>query len=326
MAVEDVLFIPGQVSDDYQPHRLHGSDRVWKQTNCYVDLWVEILNIVGLDPVAATGFALGSDFEGSQWTFLKPPPEDLRFLFGIDVAELNVWRPVREHVVEMLDCGALLTVEVDAHYLPDTLGDTYHDEHAKTTIVPLSIDVQNRRLAYLHNAGSFVLDGDDFDGVLPSTGPGDAGYLAPYVERIRLQDLLRDEGVAIRARKLATKHLRRRPATNPIRRMGDALTGVAGITGGDIDAFHRYMFGTCRQCGSAAELAADHAEWLEAHGVCVTAAAAPLLRDVASGAKSLQFALARAVRGRHVDISATIDRMAVAYDDAMAIFVAALGD
>ena len=310
---------------DYRPHRLHAGDRIWTQTNCYVDLWIELLNLVGLDPVAATGFALGSDFEGSQWTFIKPPPEDLRFLFGIDVAELNVWRPVREHIVEMLAVGALLTVEVDAYFLPDTVGDSYHYDHSKTTIVPVTMDVQGRRMTYLHNAGSFALDGDDFDGVLPLVGPGEPGYLAPYVERIRLQGANPDDELSTRARKLATKHLRRRPPTNPIRRMGVALSDVIARTNGDIDAFHRYMFGTCRQCGSAAELAADHAEWLESHVGGGMGAAAPLLREVAVGAKSLQFTLARAMHGRTVDISDTIERMAIAYDEAMSILCVALG-
>jgi hypothetical protein len=145
------------------------------------------------------------------------------------------------------------------------------------------------------------------------------------VERIRLLDMRRDDELATRARKLATKHLRRRPASNPIRRMGVALADVPGLTGGDIETFHRYMFGTCRQCGSAAELAADHAEWLETHVGGGMAAAAPLLREVAQGAKSLQFTLARAMHGRTVDITDTIERMAVAYDEAMAILDATLG-
>jgi len=37
------------------------------------------------------------DFEGDQWTFFKPPHEDLKALYGIDVQELYVWRPLLEH-------------------------------------------------------------------------------------------------------------------------------------------------------------------------------------------------------------------------------------
>ena len=29
------------------PHRLHGPDRMWPETNCYVDLWIELLHALG---------------------------------------------------------------------------------------------------------------------------------------------------------------------------------------------------------------------------------------------------------------------------------------
>ena len=35
---------------DYAPHFIHGSERVWGETNCYIDLWVEVLHSLGLDP------------------------------------------------------------------------------------------------------------------------------------------------------------------------------------------------------------------------------------------------------------------------------------
>lgn len=320
------VLIPWQGDGDYRPHRLHGSDRIWTQTNCYVDLWVELLHLVGRDPVAALGFTLSSDFDGTQWTFLKPPPEDLRALYGIEVAELNVWRPVRDHVAEELARRVLLTVEVDSFYLPDTAGDSYHSSHAKTTIVPLAMNIGRRTLRYLHNAGTFALSGDDFDAVLPPIGPGDGGYLPPYVERIVVDRLTPTEDLAARAAAVAAVHLHRRPATNPVRRMGERLLAdVTRATGGDVDAFHRLMFGTCRQCGSAAELAADHAEWLATHLGGGSAAAAPHFREVAACAKSLQFTMARAMRGRTVDVAGTFDRMASSYDEGMSILTASLG-
>ncbi|MBA5771045.1 DUF1839 family protein, partial [Escherichia coli] len=27
----------------YRPHPLHSQEMVWKQTNCYVDMWLEVL-------------------------------------------------------------------------------------------------------------------------------------------------------------------------------------------------------------------------------------------------------------------------------------------
>ena len=107
----DVL---GLWADTFAPHPLHGSERSWTETNCYVDVWIEVLHALGLDPLAAAAFTLGCDFEGDQWTFFKYPPEDLRALYGIDVAEMNVWRPVVDHVEEQLAMGRLCTVEGDA--------------------------------------------------------------------------------------------------------------------------------------------------------------------------------------------------------------------
>ena len=34
------------------------------------------------------------DFEGDQWTFFKPDPGDLERLFGIDIHEMQPYRPL----------------------------------------------------------------------------------------------------------------------------------------------------------------------------------------------------------------------------------------
>ena len=47
-----------------------------------------------------------------------------------------MWRPLAEHVAEQLAMGQPAHVEVDAWFLPDTAGISYHAEHVKTTIVP----------------------------------------------------------------------------------------------------------------------------------------------------------------------------------------------
>ena len=43
------------------------------------------------------------DYLGDQWTFLKFAAEDLRALYGIEALELNVWKPVVDHVAEQID-------------------------------------------------------------------------------------------------------------------------------------------------------------------------------------------------------------------------------
>ena len=37
---------------------------------------------------------MGVDFEGDQWTFFKPLPEELEPLFGIDIHEMQPYRPL----------------------------------------------------------------------------------------------------------------------------------------------------------------------------------------------------------------------------------------
>ena len=83
--------------EQYQSHWLHTREATWRQSNCYVDLWIEILSSLKLNPVASFGFTLNIDFEGDQWTFFKVPLADLYTLYGIDVQELTIWHAVLEH-------------------------------------------------------------------------------------------------------------------------------------------------------------------------------------------------------------------------------------
>ncbi len=159
-----------------------------------------MLHALGLEPLAASAFTLSAGFEGDQWTFFKFPPEDLRRVFGLEVAELNVWKPVLDHVLEQLDLGRLCTVEADSWFLPDTRGDSYHEVHVKSTVVPQMVDVEGRRLGYFHNAGYFELDGDDFDGVFQRGSHADPTKLPPYVEVIRHRPAARRRRRAGRAR------------------------------------------------------------------------------------------------------------------------------
>jgi hypothetical protein len=305
--------------EDFVPHPLHAVERTWTETNCYVDVWIEVLNALGLDPVAAAAFTLSCDFEGDQWTFFKYPSEDLRQLFGIEVAELNVWRPVVDHIGEQLSFGRLCTVEMDAWFLPDTRGVSYRHNHVKTTIVPTRMDRSVKRLDYFHNAGHFSLEGDDFDGILHLDGPVDPAMLAPYMEAVRLDRLRRNpENLVELVVALAQAHLSRRPVDNPIIRMAGRIEAdLPWLAEHGVDAFHRYAFGVCRQCGASMELAAAFVDWLDVHDGRGAEAAAIGFRQVADGAKGLQFALARAARGRTVDLRGVLDGMAGAWDGAM---------
>jgi len=287
----------------FVPDPLHSADRDWTETNCYVDLWIEVLHALDLDPGAAGACTLSTRFEGDQWTFLKYPVEDLRTLYGIEVSELNVWRPVLDHVVEHLSLGNLLTVEVDGWCLPDTAGVSYRVEHVKTTVVPQDVDVARRRLGYFHNAGYFELAGEDFDGVFRLGRRYDDDVLPPYVELVRLDGVRRDRAVVDRAVDLVGEHLARRPAGNPVAELGARLRADAPwIAAEGLEAFHKYAFGTLRQCGSTAQLAADFCGWLGRSTGAPLEGAAEDFRAVSRGMKTVQLQASRLARGRAVDL------------------------
>ncbi len=301
----------------YQPHRLHASERIWAETNCYVDLWIELLHALGLEPLACGAFSLSTDFEGDQWTFFKAPPEDLRSLYGIEVAEMNVWRALADHVAEQLALGRLLTIEADAWYLPDTHGVSYRLAHQKTTIVPVVLDLAAATMRYFHNAGYYELGGEDLDRVLRRGA--DAADLPPYVELVRLERVraLPEDELVERASALAGEHLARRPLDNPVARLAKRIeSDLDWIAAGDLERFHGYAFGTCRQCGASAELAADFLEWLEGHARRGMSGAAASLREVAERAKTVQFGLARIAAGRRFDLAGELAAACSAWERA----------
>jgi hypothetical protein len=318
----------------YRPHPLHAGERTWTETNCYVDLWIELLHALGLDPLAAAAFTLSTDFEGDQWTFFKFPPEDLRALFGLEVAELNVWRPTLDHAEEQLELGRLFIMDADAWFLPDTQGVSYRIAHVKSAMVPNMIDRDARRLGYFHNAGYFELEGEDFDGVFRQGSFADPSVLPPYVETVRLDRMFQDPDTLVaRAVSLTRAHLARRPVDDPMLRLEQRVDGDAEwLRSEDVETFHQYAFGTCRQCGASAELAASFVDWLAAHDSVVPGSgsqdledAAEAFRTVAVTAKALQFSLARLSRGRSVDLHGPLTEMGRAYKAAMDGLVARYG-
>jgi hypothetical protein len=310
---------------NYRTHAIHAHDRVWTETNCYVDLWIELLHSLGADPVPALAFVLSADCDGRQWDFVKMQSEDLRNLYGIDVGEMNVWRTVLEHVREGLSDGVLVTVEVDGFWLPDTAGTSYRNQHTKTTIVPNSVDETEKVLGYFHNRGYFELSGADFDGVFNLAPMPHAEVLLPYVEQIRLGRNFIADGVGDRDLDVARAHLARRPTDNPVEKLAKRIVDdIALVQTSGPDAFHLWSFGLLRQCGATAELAADLVGYLDARGVPGVAEAVPHFLQVAQGAKAVQFRMARAARGRAVVLDEPLADMATNWATAMDIVAKAL--
>jgi len=142
----------------YQRHLLHGDDRTYVESNCYSDVIIELLHACGYEPIAAFGHLVRMDFEGDQWTFFKPPPEDLESLFGVDIHEMQPYRPLPEQIAEQLRTGRTIIVELDSWYLPDTASTSYRSEHVKSSIAAEAIDVDAQTLRYFHGAGLFELE------------------------------------------------------------------------------------------------------------------------------------------------------------------------
>jgi Domain of unknown function (DUF1839) len=308
--------LPGLEAAAYQSHALHGADRIWVEKNCYADLWIELLHVLGMEPHACLAFVLALDFVGDQWTFFKPPLGDLRALYGIDVQEMTVWRPLLEHAAEHLGAGTLMSVEVDAFWLPDTAGTDYRQAHTKTTIVLNEIDPAARRLGYFHNAGYFELGGDDFGQVFALDAP--PAPLPPYAELIHIDRAVRRGNAELRAMSasLLDAHLAWRRASNPIARFRERFEAdLPVLQQGGLPRYHPWAFAGVRQLGAAFELAALYLRWLRPHA---TGAAADF-ELIARHSKTLILKAARAVNsGRALDARPLFDEMADAWDRGMA--------
>ena len=290
----------------YRPHAIHTGERTYPETNCYTDIVVELLHAHGDEPLAAMGFLVRMDFEGDQWTFFKPPPEDLETLFGVDIHEMQPYRPLTAQVEEQLAAGRTMTIEVDSWHLPDTAATSYRSEHVKTSIIPETIDAEAELLRYFHNAGFYELTGEDFRGVFHVDG------LPPYTELVRFDAGSRLEGEVLRgtSRALLRQHLERRPATNPFDRFSEHLTGVLPrLVEGESSDYHAYAFATVRLVGSAFEIAASYVDWLLGGGP-----AAESFTRIVEGSKTLSLKLARQ---RAFDPAPTLYELGCAWDEGM---------
>jgi Domain of unknown function (DUF1839) len=277
----------------YEPHALHASDRVYTETNCYTDILIELIHARGLEPLAMMGSALGVDFEGDQWTFFKPRPEDLVRLYGIDVHEMQPYRPLPDQIAEQIEAGRTIAVELDSWYLPDTAGTSYRSEHVKSSVVAEAIDREGEALRYFHGAGYYELSGEDYRGAFRLGRSFSEDVLPPYAELVRFDAGEPLAGVALEAaaRELLAATVGGRPSTNPFERFGDQLErDLPGLLAGDAAAYHDYAFATVRMVGSAFESGGSHVAWLLGdRGEQASAA----IDEVVAGCKTLSFKLAR---------------------------------
>jgi hypothetical protein len=294
-------------STGYLPHRLHTQERTWAETNCYVDVWIELLHAWSFEPIAALPFTATIDFEGDQWTFFKFPHGDLLSLFGLDVQELAVWRPLELHIEEQIGLGRAVLVELDSFYLPDTAGTAYRQAHVKSTVAIWEIDVAQRRLGYFHGQGYYELRDGDFEQVFRMGNNVSPAMLPPYVEFVKRRPGYGKTTMQLVAasHELLCRYLDRLPEANPFEKFKARFTADLGwLSGAPLDMFHQYSFATLRQLGAGYECTANYLKWLGEHGIAGLEEPAELFVALSSGAKAMQFQLARAMaRKKTMDLT-----------------------
>lgn len=321
-----VSVVPTLTAASYKPHALHAEERVWLEKNCYIDLWIELLHAQGLDPVAMLPFTLALDFEGDQWTFFKPSHDELRTLYGVDVQELTVWRPLQEHALEHLAAGKWISTEADAYWLPDTAATDYRRQHTKTTIVLNDFDLEAKRLGYFHNAGYYELGGEDFDALFDPAIFEQPEHLPLFAELVRVdrKQVLPKAELVARSRPLIGKYLERRPTDNPVDRFAERFVReLPLLQRKGLGCYHKWAFGTIRQLGAAFELMALHLDWRSGVEGDRYREAIDCFLQIATANKTLILKAARAVsNGKPFDASPVMREMSLAWDRGMRV----LGD
>jgi len=317
-----MISLLGLDPEAYRQHMLHGHDRAYPETNCYTDILIEFLHARGDEPLAMMACALEVDFEGDQWSFFKPRPEHVERLYGVDIHEMQPYRPLPDQIAEQLERGRTLIIELDSWYLPDTAATSYRSEHVKSSVIAESIDRDGERLRYFHGRGYHQLEDEDYRGVFRLGLELPADVLPPYTELARLDAGPRLPVDELRAasREMLRASIRRRPRDNPFARFGAQLAlDLPRLLAGDSAAYHDYAFATVRMVGSAFEAGASYVEWLLGEG---DGGAAQSMGEIVEGCKTLSFKLARR---REFDPGPAIDSLAVAWDRAFARLSDALG-
>ncbi len=301
----------------YRRHLIHQDGRIWAETNCYVDVLIELIHALGHEPIAGLAFTVAVDFEVDQWTFFKYQHRDLLNLYGMQVEELNPWRNLAQHVEAQVEAGRPVLVELDSYYLPDTQGTAYKLAHVKSTVAVNEIDIEARHMGYFHGQGYYHVDGEDFDKLFQLGGLVHERMLPPYIELVKLKDAPREKDVLEQSLASAKLQARLIPEYNPFHAFrGRFAADLEWLTKEPIETFHLYSFATLRQFGANYELAGTYADWLsETAGVDLSASAAAY-REIAESTKVFQFKLARSLaRGKTLDLG-PLDDMASHWQEA----------
>jgi len=308
---------------NYQRHLIHGENRVWAETNCYSDVIIELLHGLGHEPIAALPFTFTIDFEGDQWTFFKFPDADLFDLYGLDIQELAVWRPLVDHITDQVAAGRPVLVELDSYFLPDTAGTAYKLAHVKSTVAVNEIDADLRHMGYFHNQGYYALDAADFTDVFQLGGLVHERMLPPYIEYVKTRsDFEAPKGPKLveASLLLLKKHLGRVPRNNPFIQFKTRFAlDLEWLMTAEMESFHAYSFVTLRQYGACFELGETYLRWLSEQGVTGLETALIAFQKISQTTKAFQFQLARSMaRKKPLDLS-PLDEMAAQWELGIAL-------
>ena len=303
----------------YKRHMIHGENRAWAETNCYSDVIIEQVHALGFEPNACLPFTLSVDFEGDQWTFFKFPMADMFELYGMDIHELNPWRPLAYHIEEQVSRGRPVFVELDSFFLPDTAGTAYKLAHVKSTISVNKIDIEGKCLGYFHNQGYYELSGQDFDDIFQINGLVHERMLPPYIEYVKLYPVDSSEGAVLKkSLGLLRKHFALVPKENPFVQFKKRFAvDLEWLMKENIEVFHAYSFATLRMYGSCFELVTTYLRWLEGQGQKGLESSIASFDQISQTAKSFQFQLARAMARRKPLQLDALDAMAAHWESGM---------
>jgi hypothetical protein len=306
--------------ETYNKHIIHSEGRTWIETNCYTDVLVEQLHALGHEPIAALPFTLRADCEGDQWTFFKFPHNDIFDLYGLDIQELAVWRPLLVHIEELVSAERPAVLELDAWFLPDTSGSAYKLAHMKTTISVNFIDIKNKKMGYFHNQGYYELTGGDFTNIFQTEGLVHERMLPPYFEYIKREREvhLSERDLVEQSKIILKRNFALIPKNNPFLSFKERFSrDLEWLLKEDVSVFHAYSFATLRQFGACFELTETYFRWLAEKENSDLSDIINAFQTISQAAKTYQFQLARAMaRNRPLDL-APIDAMAAQWQKGM---------
>ncbi len=318
-----IAVLPGLTPASYRPHPLHGEGCDWPEKNARADLWIGFVHTLGLEPLAMLASTVAVNFEGDQWTPFKPLPQELRALYGIDVCELALWRPLIEHAREHLAAHKLISADVDAHGLPDTAGADDRRSHFRTSILMAELDESRERLGYFRGTGYHELQGEDFRALFRLGAPPDPACMPPFAELVRIDRLARrgPTELADQAFELLRGHFAWRPRSNPFSRFAARIAqDWPAMCEEGLAHYNEWAFASVRQAGAAFELLAAHLRWLATQGYPELSEPAQRFDAIGSANKTLLHVGARAISaGKPLSADEWLQGMASDWERGMAM-------